>query len=467
MSSETVSSKPEQLDSLRGVRATVVGLGREGIDLVHFLSSEGAQIRATDVRPASALRSALASLEGISLERSFGEHRLEDVAQADIVFVSPGVPPEIPILEEARRRGVRVSSATELFFHRCPGPIVGITGSSGKSTTTALTGAMLERSGRDVLVGGNIGVPMLHRLREITPRTWVVLELSSFQLEFLPVSPSIATITNLTPNHLDRHPSMEAYIAAKAQIIAHQRSTDWAILNADDPESAQLSPPGRRLSFSLIGPLEGAYLRHDGFLLVQRDGRLETICQADEVPLRGRHNLANVLAASATAVAAGVETGDISQAVRDIRALPHRIEPVATIDEVTYYNDSIATSPERSVAALLSFDEPIVLLAGGRDKHLPMDRWAQIICDCVRRLIVFGESAPLVRNAAIAAGYAPDRVAEVENLDDAVKASSECAEPGDVVLLSPGGTSYDAFHDFEERGERFAKLVRQLAGGQP
>jgi UDP-N-acetylmuramoylalanine--D-glutamate ligase len=221
-------------ESLAGQRAVVVGLAREGTDLTRYLLAHGADVRVTDRRPAADLAPALEALAGLPVAYALDGHPREVLDDADVLYLSPGVPPELPLIVEARRRGLRLSSATELFLERCPSPIVGITGSSGKTTTTALTGEIFRQAGRDVVVGGNIGVPLLGRLDEIGPAAWVVLELSSFQLEPLRRSPHVAAITNITPNHLDRHPSMEAYAAAKLQIVAHQQPTDWAILNADD-----------------------------------------------------------------------------------------------------------------------------------------------------------------------------------------------------------------------------------------
>lgn len=447
---------------LAGQRAVVVGLGREGRDLAAFLASRGAQVRVTDARPAAVLADAIATLGELKIEYSLGGHPLADLDQADVVYVSPGVPPEIPFLAQARRRAIPTSSATELFFQLCPGTIVGITGSSGKSTTTAMTGSVLRCAGRHTLVGGNIGVPMLGRLGEITAESWIVMELSSFQLEFMRRSPRIATITNVTPNHLDRHPSMDVYRNAKAQILNHQEETDWVVLNLDDPESAALDHRGQLLRFSLAQPTKGAFRKGDALLLDLGHGPL-AVCEQSELGLRGEHNVANALAAIATSAAAGVEPRHMREGLRRFEALPHRIEPLGLVGGVAYYNDSIATSPERSIAAMLSFSEPIVLLAGGRDKHLPMDRWAELMRERARWLVVFGEAATLIADAARSAGFPQDRIVHVQTLDSAIDAASQVAQPGDAVLLSPGCTSYDAFTDFEARGDRFRTTVRAMA----
>jgi UDP-N-acetylmuramoylalanine--D-glutamate ligase len=450
------------MDDLRGTRATVVGLAREGADLARFLAQQGADVLVTDAKPAAELGEALASLSGLPIRYALGGHPIEEALDADCLYVSPGVPPTIPLLAEARRRGLPVSSGTRLFFERCPAPVVGITGSSGKTTTTALVGRIFEAAGRRALVGGNIGVPLLGRLAEIGPDDWVILELSSFQLEPLDVSPHVAAITNITPNHLDRHASMEEYTAAKANIVRHQRVGDWAVLNADDPGSQGLCTRARRLQFSLRRAVEGAFL--DGERLVlRRDGRAETICAADELRLRGRHNVANVLTACAVAGAAGIAIEPMRPAVRSFTGVAHRLELVAEVDGVRYYDDSIATSPERSMAALEAFaGESIILLAGGRDKHLPMEEWGRRIAATAREVVLFGEAAPLVERAARAGGLPAARIHPAGTVDEAVRLAHRLARPGDVVLLSPGGTSYDQFRDFAERGARFATAARAL-----
>jgi UDP-N-acetylmuramoylalanine--D-glutamate ligase len=452
--------------TLRGKRISVIGLAREGTDLARFLVAEGARVRVNDMRSAEVLADRLAELSGLPIEFVLGGHPYEPTLDADVLFVSPGVPPELPLLVEARTRGIQVSSGTRLLFERCPAPIVGITGSSGKTTTTTLVGRIFEQAGRTSIVGGNIGVPLLGRLGEIDADSWVILELSSFQLEPMDVSPHIAAITNITPNHLDRHPSMEAYTNAKAQIVQHQRHNDWAILNADDPGSSTLRPPSQLIRFSLRRRVEGAYL--DGSTLVlQRGDQRQVICERADLRAPGLHNVANVLTACAVASAAGIEVDAMRAAATAFTGVRHRLELIAEIDGVQYVNDSIATAPERSMAGLAVYADaktPIVLLAGGRDKHLPMDAWGRMIADSARAVVTFGEMADDVERAALAAGLPPDRVHHAETVDNAVIVAHRAAQPGDVVLLSPGGTSYDQYNDFEERGDHFAAVVRATAG---
>lgn len=449
--------------SLPGSRALVLGLGREGIDLARFLAAHGAHVTVADDKRSDQLGEALATLADLPLGPPIAEARAATVEPGafDLLYVSPGVPPEHPLVQSFRAGGTPVSSLVALFFTLCPAPIVGVTGSAGKTTTTALLGAIFREAGRRVLVGGNIGQPLLGKVDAISPEDWVVLELSSFQLEPLTQSPSIAVVTNVTPNHLDRHPSMEAYWRAKGQILAHQSPSDTAILNADDAWSRRYEPRGRVWRFSLQGDTDAEAVLRDGVLVVHG----ETLLRAEEVQLPGRHNLANALAASLAARAAGIDLGPIAAATRTFRGVPHRLQPVAVIDGVRWINDSIATAPERSIAALRSIDEPIVLLAGGRDKHLPMEEWARLIVQRSRHVVLFGEMGGLVREAIEAADPSYRSMSVARTMDEAVALAARHALPGDVVLLSPGGTSYDMYRDFEERGADFTRAVLGL--GQP
>jgi UDP-N-acetylmuramoylalanine--D-glutamate ligase len=453
---------------LGGKRVSVIGLAREGTDLARFLVGEGARVLVNDLRSPEALADRRAELADLPIEYVLGGHPFEPTLDADILYVSPGVPPELPLLAVARARGIPISSGTRLFFERCPAPIVGITGSSGKTTTTTLVGRIFEQAGRHTYVGGNIGVPLLGKLPEIGPEAWVILELSSFQLEPMDVSPHIAAVTNITPNHLDRHPSMEAYTNAKAQIVQHQRHNDLAILNADDPGSSTLRPGGQVIRFSLQRRVEGAYL--DGeTLILDRGGERQVICGRADLRAPGLHNVANVLTACAVASAAGVEVGAMRAAATAFTGVRHRLELIAEIDGVQYVNDSIATAPERSMAGLAVYagsHTPVVLLAGGRDKHLPMADWGQMIAESARAVVTFGEMAEQVEDAVRSAGLSFDSVHRAGTVDRAVAIAQTVARPGDVVLLSPGGTSYDQYQDFEQRGDHFAAVVRAAERGR-
>jgi UDP-N-acetylmuramoylalanine--D-glutamate ligase len=434
----------------------VIGLAREGLDLSKFLVQHGASVRVTDRKSEQDLKEAAEQLGG-EVELRLGGHSIEDLDDVDVVYASPGVAPEHELLQAARHRGIRISSLIELFFALCPAPIVGITGSAGKSTTTSLIGEIFQAAQRDVFVGGNIGRPLLGQLHKMNEKSWVVLELSSFQLEPLQASPHVAVITNVTPNHLDRHPSMDAYWAVKGQILAHQAPTDWAVLNADDMWSQRYRANGLVLRFSLEGSVEGAYLAGEQLMLLG-----EPLLRSSEVPLRGRHNLANVLAACAAAHAAGVQREAMLAGIDAFQGVPHRLQSVGEWHGVTFVDDSIATAPERSIAALLAYHEPLVLIAGGRDKHLPMQDWAQLIARRVKHVVLLGEMSDLVATALEAADPSYSAITQARSMDEAVRQAASAAQSGDVVLLSPGGTSYDMYTDFEARGDDFARVVRSL-----
>jgi UDP-N-acetylmuramoylalanine--D-glutamate ligase len=462
-----------------GARVTVVGLAREGLAVARFLAGRGARVTVTDSKDAAALADAVASLAGLPIQFALGEHP-DWVLDADTIFVSPGIPRTIPLLIQAVSRGVRCSSETELFFNECPAEIVGITGSSGKTTTTTLVGLILQQAGFQTRVGGNIGHPLLGEVDQIQSGDKVVMELSSFQLEHLRVSPHIGAILNVTPNHLDRHGTMECYTRAKWQVVSHQKPGDVAVFGVDDAAARGLErdyrlshPDGIVALFSAEAEVaRGAFLRDERIVLT-RDGQLDVVCETGEIRLRGRHNVYNVLAACAIAGEAGARAEAMSEIVTSFAGIEHRLETVREVGGVRYVNDSIATSPERSIAALRSYEEPIVLLAGGRDKSLTWDTWADIAVQRARRVMVFGEAASLIEGALVAAmernAYhgrpacmtAAD-VVRAGTLDAAVVLASQVALPGDVVLLSPGGTSYDAFVDFAHRGQRFRELVRSL-----
>lgn len=460
-----------RLEGFRSRRIGVVGLGREGVDLVQFLSRWGAKVVVSDAADESSLGTSLESLDHLTVDFLLGNQQGVHLLDCDEVFVSPGVPRTAPVVAEATKAGIPISSATALFFELCSGRIAGITGSSGKTTTTALLGSMLRTAEMPSIVAGNIGIPLLGRLDTITEATWCILELSSFQLDDLQQSPSLGTILNITPNHLDRHPDMEDYIRAKGNLICFQHPGDVAVLNADDAVVRELPHSGQTLEFSLQSAVDGVWLDGDQLMMggelwvvgSRAPGRVapKPFLTRDQVPLRGIHNVANALAASAAALAIGCPAESISATIRNFQPVPHRLEIVATVRGVTFVNDSIATSPERSMAALKSFDEPIVLIAGGRDKYLSMEDWARLMGERARAVILVGEAADKI-SAALASVGSQIPAMRTRSFADAVPAAIELAQDGDVVLLSPGCTSFDEFRDFEARGEAFRLAVRQI-----
>ncbi|MGD0114662.1 MAG: UDP-N-acetylmuramoyl-L-alanine--D-glutamate ligase [Dehalococcoidia bacterium] len=454
----------------RGKRVTVVGLGIEGVDLARYLVGKGATVTISDARPAERLSQRLRELDGLPVHLSLGKNDPADTIAADHVFVSQGVPMDIPAVSTARARGIPLDSMMRLFLELCPGPVVGITGSSGKSTTTSLVGAMFAAAGKQHVVGGNIGVGLLALLDELTPETWVLLEISHTQLELTTKSPHVACVLNITPNHLDRY-SWESYVDLKRNILRYQSADDIAVLGYDNAVSRALASEtrGKVVFFSDGADLPGPAALVIDEAVVWRDGESEKqVMPVAEIPLRGRHNVANVLAATAMASACGIGVEAIAAAVREFKAVPHRLEYVATIDGVAYYNDSIATTPERTLAGMRSFSEPLVLLLGGREKKLPLHEMASEACERCRAIVVFGEARETLVAAALAANDAVGSkkrpaIMDVESLADAVLAARAAARPGDVVLLSPACTSFDAYDNFEERGEHFRRLVLEMA----
>jgi UDP-N-acetylmuramoylalanine--D-glutamate ligase len=348
----------------------------------------------------------------------------------------------------------------------CPAPIIGITGSSGKSTTTSLVAQILERAGLTTWVGGNIGRPLLEYVEVMAPAHKVVMELSSFQLEMADSSPHLAAILNIAPDHLDRHASLIEYTQAKANILRFQDPSDWAVLGWEDAGAWSLAPSssGHLAGFGLVEREgNGCFLRR-GEIVVRVEGDEETICPSEWVKLPGKHNLRNALAATLLARLAGADAASIAQGISEFEGLPHRLELVRELKGVRYYNDSIATSPARTLAALASFSQPIVLLAGGRDKNLPLEDLGAAIRQRVRLLILFGETAEKLEQAAVGGknSNALPQVVRVADLSQAVERAAERSRPGEVVLLSPAGTSFDMYRDYAERGEHFRTLVREL-----
>ncbi len=446
-------------------RVTVVGLGIEGVDLVRYLSRRGADVTISDSKPRERLGPRIEQVAGLHVHLSLGSNKPEEIAQAEAVFVSQGVPLDLPGIREARGRGVPLGSMLGLYMELCPGPIAGITGSSGKSTTTALVGEMFRADERPVFVGGNIGIGLLDHLVDVRPYTWSVLEVSHTQLQLAERSPHVAAVLNITPNHLDRF-SWEEYRRLKSNLIRFQREGDIAVLNYDDPECRALKGEvkDRLLWFSLGEkiPGDGVFVR-DGWAILRLASLHERLFPLSGLLLRGRHNQANALAAAAIATACGVSPDAIACAAESFRGVAHRLELVGEVDGVRYYNDSIATTPERTLAGLCSFDEPAVLLLGGRDKHLPLEELASEALARCRAIVLFGESAEKLEGAlkATTAARRPPLI-RTATLAEAVETAHEAARTGDVVLLSPACTSFDAYDNFERRGEHFAGLVHQM-----
>ncbi|MFO7321553.1 MAG: UDP-N-acetylmuramoyl-L-alanine--D-glutamate ligase [Chloroflexota bacterium] len=453
-------------DPLAGKRVGIIGLARQGKALARWLPTRGASVVAADSKTAEQLKLNPDDYPGVQF--MLGGNIEGFLDGMDLLCLSGGVPLDLPVVQAAVARGIPLSNDAQLFLERCPAPVIGITGSAGKTTTTTLVGLMMKNAGYTTWVGGNIGDVLLDVFDQVQPDHRVVMELSSFQLELATVSPAISAITNLTPNHLDRHGTMEAYVRAKANILLHQRPDDIAVLCRDDAVTYALQDAvvGDLVWFSARDMVpDGTFLAGQRIVLsglASPDGEPHVIGERGDIPLRGEHNVLNVLAACAIAGSAGVAPDVMMDTVRSFQGVPHRLEVVREVGGVTYINDSIATAPERVVAALRSFDEPIVLLAGGRDKKLDWSQMVALALHKTRHIIAFGEAGSLVAETVRELHGDPAQITQVQTLDEAVKRAAEVAQPGDIVLLSPGGTSYDAFVDFAARGDYFRELVLRL-----
>jgi len=430
---------------LQGKRATVMGLGRfgGGVAAARWLAGQGALVTVTDLAGESELAGSLAALEGVPIERfRLGGHHEDDFRRADLVVVNPAVRPGNSLVEIARQAGARLASELELFLERCPAPVVGVTGSSGKSTTAAMTAAVLRADGRRAWLGGNIGRSLLGHLGEISPDDWVVLEMSSFQLYWLgprAPMPRVAVVTGCTENHLDWHGDWASYVAAKQRILTGQGSGDVAVLNTRDPEVATWTGLVR--------------------------GRQQALPDLESLPalrVPGKHNRVDAGLAAGAALAAGCGEASAGRGLEEFRGLPMRLEWFAVVEGRRFYNDSTSTTPESTAAALEAIDEPVWLLAGGRDKGCAMDRLAVAAAEMARGAAFFGETAERLR--AGVAGLKPRLpCVAVETLADALRWCWRRSKPDEAILLSPGCSSGDQFLNFRERGEHFAELVRAMA----
>ena len=453
----------------RGKRVTVMGLGffEGGIGAARWLAEHGADVLVTDLKSEEELRPSIERLEGLPLRWRLGGHHLDDFTGAEVVVVSPAVPKSSPYLAAAEKAGRVITSEMILFFEHCRSRILAVTGSNGKSTTAQLVHDCLKAQWPRTRLGGNIGRSLLAELADMRSDDWVVLELSSFQLEDLgreSLGPDLAVVTNLSPNHLDRHGNMEHYAEAKRNIVRHLRSGGVAVLNQDD---AAVWGWRNGIGHEVCGfgsrQMEGstrAYLS-DGWLNTWEDERPAQILRVGDFPLPGEHNRSNALAAAAAARVVGVPVDTITAVFRSFRGLPHRMELVGERNGARYYNDSKATTPEAAFAALSSFPQRVILLAGGYDKKLDVGHLGEAIAGRAKLAILMGQSAGLleeaIREAQVDGG--PVHIRRAASLEEAVELAALEAEEGDVVLLSPGFASYGMFNNYEERGERFRACV--------
>ena len=454
----------EYLSSLRGKTAAVLGIGVSNTPLIELLCRNGVQVIACDKKSREALGERAPQLEALGAQLQLGEAYLDDL-RADVVFRTPGMRPDVPALLEARSRGSIVTSEMEIFFEVCPCTIIGVTGSDGKTTTTSIIAEILRAAGKTVYLGGNIGHPLLCDAEKMKRDDVAVVELSSFQLLDMKRSPHIAVMTNLAPNHLDMHRDMAEYIAAKENIYLHQSADDIAIFNEDNDITRALSEKSQahtRLFSRREAVADGAFLRGDAIVLRHNGHEEEVMCVSD-IRLPGLHNVENYLAA-VTALDGIVPYDVMKKTARSFAGVEHRIEYVRTLHGAKWYNDSIATSPTRTIAGLRAFDEKVILIAGGYDKHISFAPLAPEVVKHVKLLILCGATADAIEKAVRECpGYhGSPEIVRCESLEDCVKTAYERAVRGDIVTLSPACAAFDQFANFMERGKAFKKLVMAL-----
>jgi len=479
-------------------KVLIIGAARQGVALARYLSMRGAKVVLNDIRTAKELTSAQKTLDDFPIEWVFGGHPLDLLDSIDLVCPSGGIPLTLPIVVEARRRGITLSNDSQIFLEATPCPVVGVTGSAGKTTTTTLISKMIKsevdifqegiqqhttatslakwslKDSSKIWLGGNIGVPLISLIDNMQKDDIAIMELSSFQLELMTISPQVAVVLNITPNHLDRHQTMDRYLSAKARILEFQSAKDWGVLNREDWGSWKMTEiaRGSLISFGIeehFSGHNGVFLRDQEIIFRDIDGNESNLISKEDILLRGDHNLLNVMASCAVGRAIGISNDAMRSGLGGFEGIPHRLEFVRSWGGGRWFNDSIATAPDRTIAAIRSFDEPIILLAGGKDKDLPWNEFASVVRQRVKHLILFGESSKKILHSLSEDvekdGSKQNSWCEVtlcKNLREAVELASKVVFPGSVVLLSPGGTSYDEFRDFEDRGEAFKRCVMQL-----
>ena len=452
----------DYIESLRHKTVAVIGIGVSNTPLLELLLAEGIRVTACDKRSREQMGEQAERLEQLGCALHLGEDYLKDL-DADVIFRTPGLRPDVPELAACVDRGAVLTSEMEVFFEVCPCPIIAVTGSDGKTTTTTIIAELLKAAGKRVWVGGNIGHPLLCQADGMLPTDYAVLELSSFQLMTMKRSPHIAVVTNLAPNHLDVHRDMAEYVAAKENIFRHQSGEDVAVFNADNAITAEQSrrAPGRARLFSRQGEVaDGVFLRGED-IVCRSGGHERVIMTTGDIKIPGVHNVENYMAAIA-AVDGLVPDEVICRFAREFGGVEHRIELVRTYRGVRYYNDSIASSPSRTIAGLRSFREKVILIAGGYDKHIPFDVLGPEIVEHVKLLVLCGATADKIRAAVESApGYQPGKpeILDVTPFTAAVEAARDRAQPGDVVTLSPACAAFDQFKNFAERGRFFKSIV--------
>jgi len=449
-----VSAFEEYFTALKDRTIAVLGLGVSNRPLVRLLLEYGCKVTGCDRTPREKIDAEVLELEKLGCTLSLGDDYLDNIS-AEVVFRTPGMHPNNPALEQLRAKRAEITSEMEVFFEVCPCRIIAVTGSDGKTTTTTLISEMLKAEGKTVWLGGNIGAPLLPRCRQMQKTDVAVVELSSFQLMDMQRSPSVAVITNLAPNHLDVHKDMDEYVDAKKNIFRFQSGSDVLVINADNSITREFVGNGATRRFSRLG--EGDICLSDG--VICRKG--EKVLAASDILIPGVHNIENYMAAIA-AVEGLVNDETIRRVATTFGGVEHRIELVRIKDGVRFYNDSIASSPSRTIAGLRSFPEKVILIAGGYDKHIPYDVLGPEICAHVKKLFLNGATAPQIRAAVASCDGEKPEMVDCADFEDAVRRAAASAESGDVVLMSPASADFDQFKNFMVRGNFYKKLVMEL-----
>lgn len=455
-------------EMVQGKKVAFIGAGVSHKALIELFCQLGAIVTLCDKKKSiEEFGDYAAVLKKYGVQLSLGEEYMQGFAGQDMILRTPGFEYFTPQLQQAKQNGVKVTSEMELFFELCPCPKIAVTGSDGKTTTTSLIAAMLTQQGKTVHLGGNIGRALLPIVGEIQPQDVAVVELSSFQLISMAQSPEIAVVTNVTPNHLDHHKDMQEYIDAKRNILLHQSKTGKAVLGYENEISNGMKQDvqGEFCWFTQLSKIEnGAFLREDGMLCMAKDGEVIPVLHKDEVRLRGLHNIENLLAATA-AVWGLVSVENIAEVGRTFAGVEHRIEPVRLLNGVQWYNDSIASSPTRTIAGLKSFEQKIIIIAGGYDKHIPYEPLAPEILEHVKVLILMGDTGPIIEKAVRnCEGFEQSGlvIEHAEDMQQAVEIAYKIAKSGDIVSLSPASASFDKYPNFEVRGRHFKEIVNSL-----
>ena len=445
-------------------KVLILGAGISGSSVAQVLQQYGAQVVLSDAKPAHLLKDKdFHVLTEAGVELVLGRQDEDLLCGIDYVVVSPGISINVPLIKAAQSKGIVVMSEIEVAYRLCPVPMMAITGTNGKTTTTTLIGEMVKTLQRDVVVGGNIGLALSQEVAQIDDQGIVVAEISSFQLEgIINFHPHIAAILNITPDHLERHGSMENYINMKERVFANQNQDDYVVLNYDDVTVRDMSQraPSKVFYFSRKTELPAGIFVKDGIITIRWDGKIIEVCKVTQVQMRGDHSIENVLAACAVAFLAGVKGEDMLKTILGFTGVEHRIEMVTHVHNIPYYNDSKATNPESSIKALEAFDGHVILIAGGYDKKTDLTAFMELVRDKVDHLILLGEAKE--RFMAVAKACGVRSIHDVASMADAVRLAHQLAQGPQVVLLSPACASYDMFSGYEERGTVFKKLVNEL-----